>query len=215
MRARSHAAGAIALLLGLMLLVQGCGLFKPASPQPPIFGSGIVGRYNLPDTTLNTLALGIADKAQTNGQSVYMAGFADSSVDGVDFHAFFDPATVVRFTSGGHAPPDLNWRTPYEQNFYVKFAQIQPSATYQFIWQVDSTSVIDDIQPTTALLHRKYRAFAALGDTAISLARGYADLSFVKIGSDWKIVRWQDREDPAANIDAGELSFGQRRLESQ
>jgi hypothetical protein len=214
MRPRSRLAHLLPFLLGSILIVPGCGLFKPASPQPPI-GSAIVGRYNFPDTTLNTLALAIADKAQTNGQSVYIAGFADSAVDGVDFHAFFDPATVLRFTSGGHSPPDLNWGIRYEQNFYVKFAQLQPGATYQFIWQVDSTSVIDDIQPTTALLHRKYRAFAALADTSVLLSRGYADLAFVKVGSDWKIVRWQDREDPAANLDAGELSFGQRRLESQ
>jgi hypothetical protein len=214
MRTRSRLSSALLLMLWLMLLAQGCGLFKPASPQPPI-GSAIVGRYNDPDTTLTTLALAISDKAQTNGQTVYMAGFADSTLDGVDFHAFFDPATVARFTSGGHAPPDLNWGDRYEQNFYVKFAQLQPSAAYQFVWQDDSTSVSDDRQPTTALLHRRYRVFAALSDTSISLSRGYVDLGFVKIGSDWKIVRWQDREDPAANIDAGELSFGQRRLESQ
>ena len=214
MSPRPRLAIALPAVIGILLAAQGCGLFKPASPQPPI-GSAIVGRYNFPDTTLNTLALAVGDKAQTNGQSVYMAGFADSSVDGVDFHAFFDPATVARFTSGGHAPPDLNWGTRYEQNFYVKFAQLQPSAAYQLVWQVDSTSVIDDIQPTTALLHRKYRVFAALSDTSVALARGYVDLAFVKVGSDWKIVRWQDREDPVANIDAGELSFGQRRLESQ
>jgi len=213
MRVRIASAGAF-VLLWLMLAAQGCGLFKPASPQPPI-GSAIVGRYNDPDTTLETLRLAIADKAQTNGQTVYMAGFADSAADGVDFHAFFDPATVVRFTSAGHAPPDLNWGRRYEQNFYVKFAQLQPSGAYELKWLPDPHSIADDRQPTTALLHRQYFASAALADTSVFLARGYADLSFVKVGSDWKLVRWQDREDPTANIDAGELSYGQRRLESQ
>jgi hypothetical protein len=49
----------------------------------------------------------------------------------------------------------------------------------------------------------------------VVLSRGYADLTLAKLNGDWKIVKWQDREDPAANINAGELSYGQRRLESQ
>ncbi|HTO90242.1 MAG TPA: hypothetical protein VMJ70_03855 [Candidatus Sulfotelmatobacter sp.] len=204
------------LLLGTALLGAGCGLFKPASPQLPS-GSALIGRYTDPDTTLATMALAIADKATTNGQSVYMHGYADSTVDGVDYHAFFDPATVARFTSGGHAPPDLNWGVRYEQNFYVKFAQLLPGASYEFVWQADPSAPEDDRQPTTALLHRKYLALGVLAgsDSAVVLSRGYTDLAFAKLNGDWKIVRWQDREDPAANINAGELSFGQRRLESQ
>ncbi len=201
----------LALVLGAL---SGCGYFRPASPEAPRPGTSVVPNYSQPDSTLGTVARAIADKGRSNGQSAYSGAFGDTTVDGREFHAFFDPQTVNHMAQLGITPPP-DWDHAHEDNFYSRFvtlSSVPAGATYLFQWSKDVTTE-DDYQSDTATLYREYRAIAILqgGETQI-FARGFAALVFVRASSKWVIVRWQDREATDANRDAGELSMGERRL---
>jgi hypothetical protein len=191
-----------------------CSLFRPATPEPPS-GSAIVPDYRTIDATLETMALGIEDKARTNGLTAYVGALADTNADQRAFHAFFDPLTLSRYV--GTVPQDWN-RALEEQKFYPSFVRlpVAAAADYAMEWNTDLSAGNDDITDATALLHRHYRVIATVADgTPDTVASGFADLYLVKSSANrWALVRWDDREDPnPPGPDA--LSFGQRRLESQ
>lgn len=205
----------LAALAGALLLA-GCDLFKPATPEPPS-GTGIIPTYSSPSNTLQTIARAMEDKGRSNGQSVYTDAFADSASDGLGFHAFLDAVTEARLRGLGYViPPD--WDRGLEETFYSKFVtrqQVPSNAIYIFQWTVDQTQGNDDSTATTATLHREYRVLAAVSETDVgTIARGFATLSFQKISaSRWALTRWQDREAPNAVRENGEISMGERRIE--
>lgn len=191
-------------------LASGCKYFEPAQPEAPSAPS-IFPNYTSPDSTLESMAKGIQDKGRTNGQSVYVGALSDS------FQAFFDPLTVERMGQQGVVPPD-RWLKPDEDVFYGRFIQLRTvPATAQYVmrWAKDQTQGEDVFESTTAVLHREYHVYAILNDADEAvIARGFATLYFVsESASHWALVRWQDREASDAQIDKGEICFGQRRLE--
>ncbi len=194
---------------------SGCSFFRPARPELPTAGSGFAANYTEPESTLRTIALAIQDRAATSGATAYSGAFADTASDPRGFDAFFDPATLARYPN-----PETVWNHDKEVAFYPKFCQIiKTAATYEMFWDPDPNSPFDQLNPTTALLHRFYRvnAIPTGADALIHVAQGYADLQFQLMGGNWKIVSWQDREDPTVTDSLrslGEVSYGQRRQES-
>src|SRR5439155_1066918 len=51
------------------------------------------------------------------------------------------------------------------------------------------------------------------GGQTQTIAHGFARLYFIKVSSKWVIVRWDDREADNADLAAGEICLGQRRVE--
>ena len=64
-------------------------------------------------------------------------------------------------------------------------------------------------------LHRHYlvRRVTDAGDEIGRVAIGFADLTLVHLGDQWKITIWQDRVDPNVDPnDSEQLTMGRRRL---
>src|SRR5439155_3165329 len=117
-RARRAGFGLV-VAAGLAAGAAGCDYFRPGKPELSKVGSAIVPNYRQEDSTLAYLARGIEDKGRTNGLSVYIGGFADTTNDGREFHAFFDAQTVNRMQQRGVT--NLDWdRGRDEQDFYPK-----------------------------------------------------------------------------------------------
>ena len=208
---RLAAFAAAVLLSGL----GGCDYFRPGKPELSKVGSVIVPNYRQEDSTLAYLARGIEDKGRTNGLSVYIGGFADTTNDGREFHAFFDAQTVTRMQQRGVT--NFDWdRGREEQDFYPKFvtlSTVPPEAEYLVTWTKDPQPGEDDYGSDTALLYREYWVYAIFGGQTQTIAHGFARLYFIKVSSKWVIVRWDDREADNADLAAGEICLGQRRVE--
>jgi hypothetical protein len=203
--------------MGALTALSGCGYFRPADPEPPS-GTIVLANYQEPDSVLATIVRAIADKGRSNGQAAYINGFADTTADPRGYHAFFDPATVQRMEQQGVVvPPD--WDRIQEDLFYSRFVRlpsVPANAEFIFRWLPDPTQGEDEFGTETATLHREYQGFAITGSDQQTIAEGFVTLDFVKFSTTrWGIVRWQDREAVGANISAGEVSMGQRRLEPQ
>lgn len=214
-------ARSIPLGLGLcgVLLLGGCNLFQPRTPEPPSTG-GVVTNYTDPAATLETLARAIEAKAAGNSPSAYMGGLADSITarDAENFIAFFDPeaVTVWRNVTGGTPPNE--WGPPLEKQLFTHLPDLSGDV-YSFVWYEDFQHPNDeDPAPNVKVLHRQYVLTATPkgGTNAQTLAIGYADLTFIlsKSGDKWVIARWQDRVDPTvgANPSSGNQSFSALRL---
>jgi len=189
----------------------GCDLFRPANPEPPLEGS-IPAGYGDPDQTLNMIALAIQDKARTNGSSVYIGAFAESTAATTPaYHHFFWPSDIDNCASCGGVAPD--WGIALERDFYNKFVNLRGDE-YQMTWVADDTRP-DDIRETRAEIHRHYEITTQTTDGMITgaLAKGFADLVLVKgVDGNWRITIWDDRIDPSADPGAEEVSLGRRRL---
>jgi len=202
-----------ALLFVVTFALPGCDYFRPAQPEPfdgenPL--PPVRADYSDPERTLETLQLAIQDKSATNGQAAYIGGFADPATDDQGFSATFDPFTVARFDH-----PDTDWNLGREQFFYSSLSRYAPGFTYLFAWGHEFESAPEDTRDaTTATLYRSYRLRAnpAGRDTLVNEAFGNAELHFILVGNKWKIVKWIDTENPRANFDAEEKSFGYLRL---
>ncbi|MBI1799570.1 MAG: hypothetical protein HYR73_07750 [Candidatus Eisenbacteria bacterium] len=216
---RRHAPR-IAILVLAWLSATGevgvCPLFRPATPEQGGTGTLVHTNYSLPDSTLATLARGVA--AKVNGTDAYMGGIADTTRDHHLFRAFFDAAIVARYTSNPNAQPVPNpWNTDLERTFFFNFVQYK-SLDYKMTWASDVSNPIDDLGPDFATLHRSYQVTNRLSDgTDAIIAVGYADLFFVHTSSGrWVIVNWVDRVDPAfggANPpNPDQICIGWRRL---
>jgi len=207
-------AALLAWLITTIVGFAGCGYFRPTAPETSKLGSGIIPNYRQPDSTLATLARGIENKGR--GLSAYIGGFADSTNDGREFHAFFDPATVNRMQQRGISPPDDWNRAHEEQDFYPRFvtlSTVPAEAEYLMTWAKDPTPGEDDYGSDTATLYREYRVYGILNGETQNIARGFASLYFINVSSKWLLVRWDDREATNADLASGELCWGQRRLE--
>jgi len=214
MNARSrHPLRALPALLALALFAlpsTGCNYFRPSQPEVPTGGADIVADYSSPDKTLETMQLSIQDKSGTNGQSAYTGAFASEVLDGEGFTATFDPITVARFPQG----TSTTWDLSREEIFYSNLSRLLPTSTFVFSWGEFRGAPEDQPDATPAIFYRSYqiRATPDDGATYVPVARGNAELRMKRFGSSWKIVLWIDSEDPLANFDLGELSFGQLRL---
>ena len=198
--------------------VGACKLFRPASPEQGGAGVLVLTNYSDPESTLVTLARGMAGK--TNGLAAYSGGIAHLARDGQAFIATFDPAVLARYNSlPGANLPTGPWDEVYEDTFFFNFIQYKKSAEYSLVWGPDQFNPIDPPRGAdAALLHRSYKVTARLSaGSNLIIAVGYADLSFVLTpASRWVIVGWQDRVDAVyggANPgNPDEVSLGWRRL---
>lgn len=195
----------------LVLVGAGCNLFEPDDPEPPS-EQAILPDYRTPDRTLDMIALALRDKARTNGTSVYIGAFADSTApDTPAYHHFFWPTDVAQ---SGVTPP-ADWGVSHELNFYSKLLHLRGDE-YQLIWLADEENP-DDTREQRVDIHRHYEVVTETPDGTITgtLALGFADLTLVK-GADgnWRVTIWSDRVDPAADPGADEVSLGRRRLSS-
>lgn len=203
---------------------SGCnGLFTPAVPEPPT-GNPIVANYRSPEAALQTMALGIAAKAE--GRAAYLGAFADSTSpsDSAGYHQVFDP-TVVDFwkQTSGRTPPS-DWDFSLEQSFFLKFvATIYPGHEFIAIFELGDRPDPDPVptEPNRVELYRRYTVFAVSpADNSTSIiAIGLANLTFRRFpGERWLITRWEDRLDPAVGAipaEQDQLTLGRRRLDSQ
>jgi hypothetical protein len=201
--------------LGLLAaLVAGCNLFRPASPEVGGGGPTLLPRYDRPESCLRYMQVGIERKDDL-GRGAYLGGLADTTKDGLGFHAFFDPA--VWNTYAGIRPAD--WNLDYEAQFLSLFFSVKPSP-YQMKWLPDEVYPYDYLSPEgdRMILHRRYeiRALQPPPADTLLIAVGYADLYFARISaSRWTLYRWQDRVDPAVGAQPAvddQRTFGYRRL---
>lgn len=200
-------------LLGLAVLAivaGGCRFFRPAQAEIPEGGvEPIELNYTTIENTLETIRLAIQDKSTTNGQSAYIQAFADPTTDGVGFTAEFDPITAARFPG-----QSTEWNIDREELFYSNLSRVYPTSQFTFAWGDFRGAPDDDETSVPAVIYRSYLLLATPdeGQTFVNVARGNAALYFIQVGTQWKIVKWIDSEDPLADFDADELSFGQLRL---
>lgn len=202
--------------LAALLLLGGCNLFQPRTPQPPLQQGGIVANYSLPAATLETMARAIEAKAAGNSLDAYAGGLADSIDAGDDenFIAFFDPAVAAAL---GRTPPAI-WGPDLEKQLFTHLPELSTNR-YTLVWNLDIQHPNDeDPAPNVKILHRQYvlTATAEGSSNSETLAIGFADLTFIKSksGDRWVIARWQDRFDPTVgpNPSSGSQSFSALRL---
>jgi hypothetical protein len=187
----------------LALAVAGCDYFRPTEPEPP---SGAVLRtdYTHFDSTLRTMARGIADKSSL-GSAAYLDGLHES------FRQIWWPEDSTESSAGPWSP----WLLPYERDLYTYLIGLRGGESYALVWGPGLTSDVDS--PTGAQVHRRYRLFTYTPvDTSI-IAMGYADLSFVVDAQGrWVIVRWVDERDGDADPgDLDQVTLGVRRVRSR
>lgn len=196
-RARLRRAGT-GLLAGLAaLLLAGCGLFELTSPEVGDGGSTLLASYADPESCLKYMAIGIERKDNV-GLTAYIGALADSTNDGVGFHAFFDAAVWNAYT--GVRPDD--WDLDHEETqFYPAFISLR-SDTLDMSWLPDEDHPLDEIvDDNHVILHRKYQVMAISSTTSLLIAVGYADLHFTRVSaSRWALARWQDRVDPDIGV---------------
>ena len=204
---RSFRRWTVVLSLASAAALEGCGLFRPAAPEPPTESGGSAS-YETPSAVLATIARAVAAKAR--GQTDYQDAFHS------EFQATFDPAVLQTF------PPERrpqSWGFLEERHFFLSFVQdVRPEA-YVMRWSEDVEHP-DGASGADSLLHRKYLVQVRLPppDTLYTIAVGFADLTFREVGAgQWQILRWDDRVDPAAGAQprgTDSLTFGARRVES-
>lgn len=210
----------VLLALACGLLLAGCNLFQPRTPESPS-KAGVRIDYSEPDSTLQTMARGIESKAGSIGRTAYLGGLADSSIgEGPDFNAFFDPAAVVIWQGVSGRNPPARWDRSREEQLYSYVLNLSGNG-YSFLWRTDVEHPNDeDLALNVKLLHRRYllAAIPEVGGAADTLAIGYADLTLTRslIADKWVVWRWQDRVDPTVgpNPSKGKQSFSALRLGS-
>jgi hypothetical protein len=204
-------------VLGLLaVLVAGCDLFKPATPEVGVAGVALIPSYAVAESCLRYMQVGI-ERKDVAGQDAYLGALADTTTDGIGFHAFFDEADWRAYT-GAEKPAD--WDLRHEAQFLPVFIRSYGDP-YEMKWLQDEVHPYDDDPPDPdhRILHRRYEVRALRQRTADTLliAVGYADLYFARISaSRWALYRWQDRVDPAVEAqqpkDPDQQTFGSRRL---
>jgi hypothetical protein len=203
------------LALGLLaVLVAGCELFKPATPEVGGSGLTLLPSYAKPESCLRYMQIGI-ERKDNLGKNAYLGALADTTTDGLGFHAFFDPSVLNAYS--GIKPED--WNQEYEAQFISLFYSVKLSP-YQMKWLPDEVYPYDFLSPEgdRMILYRRYevRALQQSPVDTMLIAVGYADLYFARISaSRWALYRWQDRVDPdvgAQPADPDQRTFGYRRL---
>jgi hypothetical protein len=205
------------LALGILgVLLAGCNLFKPASPEIGGSGATLLTDYSLPDSCLRYMQVGI-ERKDNAGQVAYIGALADSTRDGVGFHAFFDLAVWNAYKGAGGTPP-ADWDLQHESDqFFPTFIRLY-SDPYEMKWLPDEFNPHDVDNGDSRILHRRYEVRAVRQSTADTLliAVGYADLYFSRISaSRWALTRWEDRVAPDVGVqpaDPVQQTIGSRRL---
>lgn len=197
--------------LWVCLAGAGCNLFRPADPEAPN-ADAILPDYSSPEATLDMLSRAIHDKARTNGSSVYIGAFAESTSSNTPaYHQFFWPSDIDNCASCGGVAPD--WGLTLERDFYNRFVGLRGDE-YELIWALDEFHD-DDERETRYEIHRHYEVITETSDGTVTgaLAKGFADLIMIKgLDGNWRITVWNDRVDPDADPGADEITLGRRRL---
>jgi hypothetical protein len=208
-RRRLGALGGLGLLA---LLLAGCGLFRPTSPEVGATGEALLANYSDPESSLKYMAIGIGRKDNI-GLDAYIGALADTTTDGVGFHATFDAAVWNAYS--GIKPDD--WDLDHEETqFYPAFAALRSEA-YRMEWLPDSIHPIDERPDDThRILHRQYRVWAVGATDSLIIGIGFADLYFTSVSSSrWALTRWDDRVASYVGVNpANEMwrTFGYWRL---
>jgi hypothetical protein len=203
----------VAAALALAWGAAGCNYFKAAQPEAPT-EAPFTPSYVTAEATLETIAEAVADKAVTIGLTAYLGAFAEStSVSTPAYYATFWSTDAASWVASGHTVPD--WTIREEKNFYIKLANLQ-DAPYELQWAPDNDQPDDESNPDVFHWHRHYllRTLDNAGNGISTQAIGFADLTIVRYpDGNWRIARWDDRLDPAADPnDPEQMTIGRRRL---
>jgi len=200
-------------VLGLLaVLVAGCDLFKPATPELGGGGSTLLPNYSEPESCLRYMQEGVRLKEKSGGREAYLGALADTTKDGRGFHAFFDQAVWNAYAATRPADWDLALESDFLSRFFQSFGD-----EYEMRWLPDESFPHDDDFGDSRILHRRYEVWALRPSTTdLLFTVGYADLYFSRISpSRWALTRWQDRVAPEAGFpptDPDQQCFGHRRL---
>ena len=204
-------------------VLAGCNYFKPTDPEQPANLDPIIPDYSNPTLTLQTIARGIMDKSQTNGQDVYMGAFAESSLiattpgDGRGFRAFFDPLDDRDDPNWDSRLDD--WDRGDEPRVYSGLVRLY-SYNYEMTWGPYREAGNESGSLDDSLVHRQYRIDAILRNTnsgaitRLPVAVGRASLNFVRSASTpnkWVVATWSDFRVPGPDS----ITFGKRRLDNK
>jgi hypothetical protein len=171
-------------------LLAGC---VPATRPREQVGEPIPPNYQMPESTLATLARSIHDGSLTN----YSAAFADTILEGREFHATFDSADVAAWLTTHPSVPD-DWNRAAEMTFFPEFVG-HHFAPLDATFEVDEArgGIVDMGGPTyKQVWNVRYRVRAG----TVAVVAGAAALTFERVGlmgesGDSKLTRWVDRRD--------------------
>lgn len=192
----------------LPFLVLAC-LFgcETKSPEAPTYGDPPATNFTRPESTLATLARAVHDRSITN----YGQCFADTLLEGREFHAVHDQADVLFWQNAGHPITIVDWRRNDELTLFPQFVANYPDFFYDTYFTIDDSrgGVVDIGGPTQKQVwNMHYRVWA--GTTPV--AAGSAGLTFERVGlaTEYKITYWEDRRD-TVNV----RTWGLHRLEGR
>jgi hypothetical protein len=180
----------------------GCGSdheVGTVSPGDPPFRPNLT----VVDSALYCVLAGIATKNTT----LYGFVLPDTLMDGVYFHASFDPQDLADYANTGSTPPS-DWTTPDEKTFISQYVTLVHVSKYDVVVRSDESRP-DSLGPDESIFHRHYRV--SYGSPPHFIGVGVADLTFRRVGinQDWKMIRWIDRRDTSA---VGVRTIGRQRL---
>ncbi len=204
-------------------LAGGCELFRPATAEGPPPAKELVHEdFSSPEATLATMVGAVA--AKVPGVRSWMNSLADPQRDnGAAFSALFDETVVLAYGTG--APS--SWGRTQEETFYGDFLSKWRTGRDSLAWRPVENLPDPDPDPATPdlrVLIRDYQVWnvtpqpdGSVTYQRIAIGRGY--LTFLRSGSAWRLLQWDDRVDPVitATPPAGQLqdrSYSWRRLES-
>jgi hypothetical protein len=190
-----------------LLLLAGCGLFTPATPDPPVSDTG----NPLPILTVDPESALVSWErgVELKDINLYMHAFSDSQVStDVAFHAFFDPQDLLDFASGG-TPPPADWRNSQEATFAPQFFGLRPVSYVVYLTPDPNRPDLFLDPDSDVIYYRRYRIWAQADPVGV----GLVDLRLKRVGvsGEWKIVQWVDRRDTTATV---VRTYGRRRLDS-
>src|SRR5262249_16113116 len=160
------------------------------TPEPPAGGNLFIPNYSDVNATLTTMQRAIELR---NQQGSYLDALADSNgTSPQPFTVRIDPADVAEVPAG--TPIPIRSRNELERNFYSYIATV-PNDTVFFMDFQSIPSQPDSGGADMSVVHRTYTLFTGTtaGDTA---SRGIADMRFVRLGQQWRVLMWVDRRDP-------------------
>jgi len=196
-----------------LLATGGCDYFRAAQPNVPTFAP-FTPDYADPDAALQTISNAIQDKARTIGLTAYADAFAEStSTSTPGYHQLFWPGDVGTWQAATGRLPTGDWNRPLELHFFVYLVNLRPDE-YRLAWEPDDPN--PDVPGLDSwVVHRRYvlTTETTEGTQTSTLAVGFAKLTFLRVGGNWRIVRWEDRVDPRVS-DPEQLTLGRRRLDS-
>jgi hypothetical protein len=197
---------ALACAVVTALAAPGCGIFTPATPDPPGGGATVtLPLLSSPDSALYSLQLGLT----TKNSQYYEHAIAETTLITVaDFHAVFDPQDTLDYAVSTGARPPQDWTSQNERTFFSYFVSRQP-VNYTVYFLPDDQR--QDLQSGSDewIFYRHYRVYAATTPVAV----GLVDLTIRRLGvnGEWKITFWVDRRDTSATA---LRTYGRQRLDS-